>query len=71
MRTLIGVVVAAGLAAIGLGFWLSSASQSATEISSVSTPYNGVLDFHLRDPQSSASRISTSPTNRGSVSDLH
>ena len=38
MRTLIGVVVAAGLAAIGLGFWLSSASQSATEISSVSTP---------------------------------
>jgi hypothetical protein len=70
MRTLIGVVVAAGLAAIGLGFWLSSASQSATEISSVSTP-TSVSDFHLRDPQSSASRISTSPTNRGSVSDLH
>jgi len=38
MRTLIGVVVAAGLAATGLGFWLSSASQSATEISSVPTP---------------------------------
>jgi hypothetical protein len=38
MRALIGVVVAAGLAAIGLGFWLSSASQSATEISSVPTP---------------------------------
>jgi hypothetical protein len=38
MRTLIGVVVAAGLAAIGLGFWLSSATQSATEISSVPTP---------------------------------
>jgi len=34
MRTLIGVV----LAAIGLGFWLSSASQSASEISSVPTP---------------------------------
>jgi hypothetical protein len=38
MRTLIGVVVAAGLATIGLGFWLSSATQSATEISSVPTP---------------------------------
>src|SRR5262245_6665805 len=38
MRTLIGVVVAAGLAAIGLGFWLSSATQSATEVSSVPTP---------------------------------
>jgi hypothetical protein len=38
MRKLIGVVVAAGLAAIGLGFWLGSASQSATEISSVPTP---------------------------------
>jgi hypothetical protein len=38
MRTLIGVVVAAGLAAIGLGFWLSSATQSATEISSVPIP---------------------------------
>jgi len=38
MRTLIGVVVAAGLAAIGLGFWLSSATQSATEIISVPTP---------------------------------
>jgi hypothetical protein len=38
MRTLIGVVVAAGLAAIGLGFWLSSATQSATGISSVPTP---------------------------------
>ncbi len=38
MRTLTGVVVAAGLAAIGLGFWLSSATQSATEISSVPTP---------------------------------
>jgi hypothetical protein len=37
MRTLIGVVVA-GLAAVGLGFWLSSATQSATEISSVPTP---------------------------------
>src|SRR5262245_44194352 len=33
--------------------------------------YNGVSDFHLGDPQSSASRISTNPTNRGSVSDLH
>jgi hypothetical protein len=38
MRTLMGVVVAAGLAAVGLGFWLSSATQSATEVSSVSTP---------------------------------
>jgi len=38
MRTLVGVVVAAGLAAIGLGFWLSSATQSATEISSVPKP---------------------------------
>jgi hypothetical protein len=38
MRRLIGVVVAAGLAAIGLGFWLSSATRSATEISSVPTP---------------------------------
>jgi hypothetical protein len=38
MRTLIGVVVAVGLAAVGLGFWLSSATQSATEVSSVSTP---------------------------------
>jgi hypothetical protein len=38
MRPLIGVVAAAGLAAIGLGFWLSSATQSATEISSVPTP---------------------------------
>jgi hypothetical protein len=37
MRTLIGVVVAAGLAAIGLRFWLSSASESATEISSGSS----------------------------------
>jgi len=37
MRTLVGVVVAAGLAAVGLGFWLSSATQSATE-SSVPTP---------------------------------
>jgi hypothetical protein len=34
----VGVVVAAGLAAIGLGFWLSSATQSATEISSVPKP---------------------------------
>jgi hypothetical protein len=38
MRTLVGVVVAAGLAAVSLGFWLSSATQSATEISSVLTP---------------------------------
>jgi hypothetical protein len=38
MRTLIGVVVAAGLAAIGLGFWLSSAPQSAAEISSAPEP---------------------------------
>jgi hypothetical protein len=27
--------------------------------------YNGVSDFHFGDPQSSASRISTNPTNRG------
>jgi len=38
MRTPIGVVVAAGLAAIGLGFWLSSAPQSAAEISSAPEP---------------------------------
>jgi hypothetical protein len=38
MRALIGVAAAAGLAAVGLGFWLSSATQSATEISSVATP---------------------------------
>ncbi len=38
MRTPIGVVVAAGLAAIGLGFWLSSATQSAAEISSAPEP---------------------------------
>jgi hypothetical protein len=50
MRTLIGVVVAAGLAAIGLGFWLSSATQSATEISSVPTPTTvsqiSILEIH-------------------------
>jgi len=37
MRAVIGVI-AAGLAVVGLGFWLSSATQSATEISSVPTP---------------------------------
>jgi hypothetical protein len=37
MRAVIGVI-AAGLAVVGLGFWLSSATQSATEISSVQTP---------------------------------
>jgi hypothetical protein len=37
MRALIGVA-AAGLAAVCLGFWLNSASQSATEISSVPKP---------------------------------
>ena len=37
MRALIGVA-AAGVAAVGLGFWLSSTSQSATEISSVAKP---------------------------------
>ena len=37
MRTLIGFA-AAGLAAVSLGVWLKSASQSATEISSVPTP---------------------------------
>jgi hypothetical protein len=37
MRTLIGVA-AAGLAVVGLGFWLSSATQSATEKSSLPTP---------------------------------
>jgi hypothetical protein len=62
MRTLIGVAVAAGLAAIGLGFWLSSASESA--IGNIFRPdaYNGVSDFHHGDPQSSASRISTNPS---------
>jgi hypothetical protein len=38
MRTLIGVVVAVGLAAVGLGFWLSTPTQSATEVSSVPKP---------------------------------
>jgi hypothetical protein len=38
MRTLIGVVAAAGLAAIGLGFWLSSAPQSVAEVSSAPEP---------------------------------
>src|SRR5262249_25057829 len=33
--------------------------------------YNGVTDLYFGDPQSSASRISTNPTNRGSKSDLH
>ena len=37
MRALIGAA-AAGLAAVGLGVWLNSATQSATEISSVSAP---------------------------------
>ena len=37
MRALIAVA-AAGLAAVGLGVWLKSASQSATEISSVPAP---------------------------------
>jgi hypothetical protein len=37
MRTLIGFA-AAGLAAVSLGVWLKSASQSATEISSVPAP---------------------------------
>jgi len=37
MRALIAVA-AAGLAAVGLGLWLSSTPQSATEISSVRTP---------------------------------
>jgi hypothetical protein len=37
MRALIAVA-AAGLAAVGLGVWLNSATQSATEISSVSAP---------------------------------
>ena len=31
-------IAAAGLVAVGLGFWLSSASESATKISSVPTP---------------------------------
>ena len=37
MRALIAVA-AAGLAAVGLGVWLNSATQSATKISSVSAP---------------------------------
>jgi hypothetical protein len=37
MRAVIGVI-AAGLAVVGLGLWLSSATQSATEISSVPAP---------------------------------
>jgi PIN domain nuclease of toxin-antitoxin system len=37
MRALIGIA-AAGLAAVGLGFWLSSATDSTTEISSVGAP---------------------------------
>ena len=37
MRALIAVA-AAGLAAVGLGVWLNSATQSATEISSVPAP---------------------------------
>ena len=37
MRTLMGFA-AAGLAAVSLGVWLKSASQSATEISSVPAP---------------------------------
>jgi PIN domain nuclease of toxin-antitoxin system len=37
MRTLVGIA-AAGLAAFGLGFWLSSATDSPTEISSVAAP---------------------------------
>jgi hypothetical protein len=36
MRTLIGVVVAAGLAAIGLGFWLSSATPTTVSQISIS-----------------------------------
>lgn len=37
MRTLIGFA-AAGLAAVSLGVWLKSTSQSATEISSIPAP---------------------------------
>jgi hypothetical protein len=52
MRTLIGVVVAAGLAAVGLGFWLSSATQSATEISAVLKPTTtsqiSIWDIHAQ-----------------------
>jgi hypothetical protein len=52
MRTLIGVVVAAGLAAVGLGFWLSSATQSATETSAVLKPTTtsqiSIWDIHAQ-----------------------
>jgi PIN domain nuclease of toxin-antitoxin system len=37
MHTLVGIA-AAELAAVGLGFWLSPATESATEISSVAAP---------------------------------
>jgi PIN domain nuclease of toxin-antitoxin system len=37
MRALIGIA-AAGLVAVGLGFWLGSATHSATEISSIAAP---------------------------------
>ena len=40
MRTLIGVVVAAGLAAIGLGFWLSSATPTTVSQISISEIHN-------------------------------
>jgi len=49
MRTLIGFA-AAGLAAVSLGVWLKSASQSATEISSVpaltTTSQVSIWDIH-------------------------
>ena len=47
MRTLIGFA-AAGLAAVSLGVWLKSASQSATEISSISahTVTVSIWDIH-------------------------
>ena len=54
--------------AIGLGFWLSSATESATEISSVAAPTT-VSQISIWEIHNQAHL--DSPTNRGSKSDLH
>ena len=67
MHTLEGIA-AAGLAAVGLGFWLSPATESATEISSVAAPTT-VSQISIWEIHNQAHL--DSPTNRGSKSDLH